>query len=46
MKRFSKCVLLGLLGSMILGVFNSRGDLEVSASVQIHAAADFYAPLT
>jgi hypothetical protein len=46
MKRFSKCVLLGLLGSMMLGVCNSRGDLEVSASVQIHAAPDFYAPLT
>jgi hypothetical protein len=26
--------------------FHARADLEVSASVQIHARADFYAPLT
>ena len=46
MKRFSKCLLIGLLGSMCLAVFNSEADLEVSASVQIHATVDFHAPLT
>ena len=36
---------VGLAGSLSVGVFNTCADLEVSASVQIHARADFYAPL-
>jgi len=45
MKPFLKCLLIGLLASMNVGVSRARADLEVSASVQIHAQADFYAPL-
>ena len=45
MKPFLKCLLIGLLGGMNVGVSRARADLEVSASVQIHAQADFYAPL-
>jgi hypothetical protein len=46
MKRFTKCFLVGLAGSLCLAEFNLQADLEVSASVQIQARADFYAPLT
>src|SRR5260370_8380366 len=35
----------GLVGALSLAAFSARADLEVSASVQVHATADFYAPL-
>ncbi|MBI3851676.1 MAG: hypothetical protein HY298_15570 [Verrucomicrobia bacterium] len=46
MKSLLRIVGIGLVGSSSLGVFNARADLEVSASVNIHAQADFYAPLS
>lgn len=46
MKRFSKCILVGLIGGLSFGQLASRADLEVSGSVRINAAADFHAPLT
>jgi hypothetical protein len=46
MKRFSKCILIGLIGGLSLGQLSARADLEVSASVHINAVADFHAPLT
>jgi len=45
MKTFFKSSVIALAGMLSLGVFNARSDLEVSASVQIHATADFQAPL-
>lgn len=45
MKRLLKCFLIGLAGSLCLAELNVPADLEVSASVQVHATADFYAPL-
>ena len=36
----------GLAAGLSLGVLSARADLEVSASVQIHANADFYTPLS
>lgn len=38
-------IMIGLAVGLDLGAFTARGDLEVSATVSIHAAADFYAPL-
>jgi hypothetical protein len=48
MKRISKHLVLGLLVGLGLGFgqFLARADLEVSASVQISAVADFHAPLS
>jgi hypothetical protein len=46
MKRFSKCILIGLISGLSLGQLSARADLEVSAAVQISAVADFHAPLT
>jgi hypothetical protein len=46
MKHFSKCLWIGLISSLCVGQYNSRADLEVSASVQIRTVADFHAPLT
>src|SRR5213592_3500961 len=46
MKATLNSLLAGLLGMANLAVFNASAELEVSASVSIHAAADFYAPLT
>jgi hypothetical protein len=45
MKRLLKCFLMGLAGSLCLAELNVPADLEVAASVQVHATADFYAPL-
>lgn len=45
MNYVSKCILIGLIGSATFGLKNSNAELEVSASVQIHAATDFDAPL-
>lgn len=45
MKSLLKCFLIGLAISLCLAELNLSADLEVSASVQVHAAADFYAPL-
>ena len=45
--RTSRLVMTaGLVCALSLGVYRARADLEVSASVQIHANADFYAPLS
>ncbi len=46
MKNSMKSLMLGLIGSLSLGPFAAKADLEVSAGVEIHAQADFYAPLT
>ena len=46
MKRFSKCLMIGLVGMLGVAPKTSWADLEVSASVQIRAAADFHAPLS
>jgi len=46
MKTFLKVLAIGLLGCFGPGAFNTRADLEVGATVQINARADFYAPLT
>ena len=45
MKTLKNSVAIGLVGSLSLGVFNASADLEVSASVQISATAEFHAPL-
>lgn len=45
MKHLLKCSLIGLASSLCLAELNLPADLEVSASVQVHATADFYAPL-
>ena len=45
MKHLLKCFLFGLAGSLCLTELNVPADLEVSGSVQVHATADFYAPL-
>jgi hypothetical protein len=47
MNTFSKILFsIALAGSLSVGTFLSRADLEVSASVQINSRADFDAPLT
>lgn len=46
MKKHINLLILALLGVMGPGMHSARGDLEVSARVQIHAAADFDAPLS
>jgi len=46
MKALFSFFAMGLAGGFSLGVFNARADLEVSASVSIHAQADFYTPLS
>ena len=45
MKTILNLMAIGLAGSLFLGASSARADLEVSASVSIHAQADFYAPL-
>ena len=45
MKTFLSSFAIGVVGYLCLGLFNTAGDLEVSASVSIHATADFYDPL-
>ena len=35
----------GLAGSLGLGLFRAKADLEVSAGVSIHSPAEFYEPL-
>ncbi len=45
MKKILSVSVIGLAGSLSLGVFDAAAHLEVSAGVQITAAADFYAPL-
>src|SRR5579859_2268086 len=45
MKTYLRLCSLGVaIGSGLFG-FNARADLEVNASVQIHAKAEFEAPL-
>ena len=46
MKTCLNFVAIGLAGSLSLGLLSARADLEVSASVSIHAQSDFYAPLS
>jgi hypothetical protein len=43
--RLLGSLLAGLVGASLLGPLIVRADLEVSGSVNIHATADFYAPL-
>ena len=45
MKTLSLSIAIGLGGLLTVGTLPSRGDLEVSAAVNIHATADFHAPL-
>ena len=45
MKTLSVSLAIGVLGTMNFGLFNAAADLEVSASVAIHARTDFHAPL-
>ncbi len=42
MRIWSKVWLIGTMGILSLGVSNTRADLEIGASVQIHTVADFY----
>jgi hypothetical protein len=46
MKTLLNSVAIGLAGTLCLGVFNTRANLEISTSVQITAKADFYTPLS
>src|SRR5438552_2820783 len=46
MKSLIKTFAIGIAGMLALGTCNARADLEISASVQIHAVADFYTPLS
>ncbi len=46
MKKIPTLFAIGLAGALAGTTTNARADLEVSASVQIHAAADFNAPLS
>jgi len=41
-----KFLVVGLVGSFGVGALTARANLEVSATVSVHATADFYAPLT
>jgi len=45
MKMLLNALVIGLVGGFSLGAFRASADLEVSAAVQIHANADFDAPL-
>jgi hypothetical protein len=45
MKTLFSSLVIGALGTLKLGLFNAAADLEVSASVAIHAKSDFHAPL-
>ena len=44
-KTFLSSFAIGVAGYLCVGLFNTAGDLEVSASVAVHATADFYDPL-
>src|SRR6185436_18818481 len=46
MKSLYNSFAIGLVGGLGLGALNARADLEVSATVSIHAQADFYTPLS
>jgi len=46
MKKIPVFLAIGLAGALAGTAFKARADLEVGASVQIHAVADFNAPLT
>lgn len=45
MKALVKIIGMGLIGSLFINGFSSNAAVQVSASVQINATADFYAPL-
>ena len=45
MKTFLKSLTIGIVGTIGVGVFSSKADLEVVGSVRIGAKADFYEPL-
>src|SRR6266540_5400728 len=45
-KRYSRNLMACLVACLWLGAVPARADLEVSASVSIHAHSDFYEPLT
>jgi len=46
MKTLLNSIVIGLAGTLCLGVFNTQANLEISTSVQITAKADFYTPLS
>src|SRR6516225_1290122 len=46
MKTYLKAILIGFISTFSLSVFNASANVEVSVGIQVHAAADFYAPLT
>ena len=45
MEAILKLCLIGMASGVGVIAFRARADLEVSAAVRIHAAADFYGPL-
>src|SRR5574341_695076 len=45
MKTLTTVLTIGLAGALTLGALPALADFEVSAGVQIHATADFHAPL-
>ena len=45
-KRINRVFAIGVATILALGATNARASVEVSASVSVHAVADFYAPLT
>jgi len=45
MRKILILLVMGLAGALAGAALNARADLEVGASVQIHATADFDAPL-
>jgi hypothetical protein len=45
MKAYLKLVIIGVVGSFGVAAMTARATFEVSAAVNIHATADFYAPL-
>jgi hypothetical protein len=46
MKTILKLCMIGLLGNAAMVGFQARADLEVTASLGIHSAGDFYGPLS
>lgn len=45
MKTTLSALVIGMVGGLSLAVFDAEAHMEVSASVQINAVADFHAPL-
>ncbi len=45
LKMFLKMMLVGLIGSLSLGVFTARAEVDISVGVDVSSASDFYGPL-